>query len=560
MQFRGVIRPQQSDVSLYAHGENVNVNGLGTVGMVALRFRAALAGTRKLSLTYYTAADNTGGEANTLEIRERLPDGNEQLLVRRMRVPYGRGLKEDSAFSFHPYGGADSNDRPSRHQKLNWPAAASECLLQPEAIRVGETLRIHGMPLAITAAADAATHEWLTSQGLPAGPPPNEHNVAEDDDIKARAMAYAAAGATAEGAIYGGEYGAAVWQRAAAVAESRQLHGDPTLDELKRFRAAQRRAKHPDPVEAERHSRALHFGDRAVHFRAVAAIAGEPRHFFLAFFLADDTLQVHEVFGVDVERLSGGGAGPAGARPERVALLRRLRAPNRESASGFVELRDLRIGAVIPIQGVPLRLVACEPSSRALLEGLAREGALGLGASSWQLGEDAQLWKAKEEASVQRAAQAQAARERAAETARALQAVAETFAALAAQQEAKEAVAKAMAMADAEADLARMHALRRAMGPMGTTARAHSVDMAIRQARVQGQAAGGRVGSEREPKKSIERVFGGDLAPLPLRVGLSKRHNPPVADTIARLFGRSSVPTVTAAQEEPIYVVEVDGG
>lgn len=528
--------------------------------MTVLRFRASLAGTRKLSLTYFTEADKTGGEANTLEIRERLPDGNELLLVRRMRVPYGRGLKEDSAFSFHPYGGADSNDRPSRHQKLNWPAAVSECLLQPEAIRIGETLRIYGMPLAITAAADAATHEWLTSHGLPAGPPPNEHNVAEDDDSKARAMAYAAAGATAEGAIYGGEYGAAVCQRAAAVAASRQLHGDPTLDELKRFRAAQRRGKHPDLLEAERHSRSLHFGDRAVHFRAVGANAGEPRHFFLAFFLADDTLKVHEVFGADVERLSGGGAGPAGARPERVALLRRLRAPNRESASGFVELRDLRIGAVVPIQGVPLRLVACEPSSRALLEALARDGALGLGASSWQLGEDAQLWNAKEEASVQRAAQAQAVRERAAEMARALQAVAETFAALAAQQEAKAAEAKAKAMADAAADLASMHALRRAMGPMGTTARAHSVDMAIRQARVHGQAAGGRVGSEREPKKSIERVFGGDLAPLPLRVGLSKRHNPPVADTIARLFGRSSVPTVTAAQEEPIYVVEVDGG
>ena len=105
--------------------------------MTVLRFRASLAGTRKLSLTYYTEADKTGGEANTLEIRERLPDGNEQLLVRRMRVPYGRGLKEDSAFSFHPYGGADSNDRPSRHQKLNWPAAVSECLLRTATGRAG---------------------------------------------------------------------------------------------------------------------------------------------------------------------------------------------------------------------------------------------------------------------------------------------------------------------------------------------------------------------------------------------------------------------------------------
>jgi len=257
----------------------------------------------------------------------------------------------------------------------------------------------------------------------------------------------------------------------------------------------------------------------------------ETRHFTLSFYLADETLQAHETDASSSRRLSGG----SGAKPQRVAFLRRSRAPSHTSASGFIELRDLTIGSRVLVHGIPVRIVSCEPSSRRLLDQLSAQTPEALGLDvHWRLGEDEECWSLQEETARQRAAEALVAQRRKAETTKALEVAATQLMALAAQKAADEAAAAATAKVQVDADEARVRAFLKARVPMGTTARAQAVDDALRRAQEAGIGAGGRISIE---KDFSARIFGG-LEPHGSSGQRTRRnlHNPSPPDTVDRVF------------------------
>ena len=373
-----------------------------------------------------------------------------------------------------------------------------------------------------------------------------------------------------------------------AQAEAYRRDGDPVLDELRRFRAAQHKGSRAvDPTEAARHARSIHFGSTALHFRArtEARAAAEMRHFVLTFYPADGTLQAYELLNGTNRRF--------GAPLERAPFLRRSRVAGRPLAAGAVEagaveLAELVMGDVLTVKGVPMRLVSCEPSTRQWLATLlgergAEAASLGL-PHGWQVGEDEELWELSVETARQRAAEADAMQRQLAERASALANVQQQLADAQASQAAAKAAADAEVRAVAEADEARLRALWRARPPMGTTARARQLDLAVRRAREQehGVPAGARVGSGREPQGSKARMFGEGVVGmdegaaegsgigsgttqhhhrLPTRRSL---HRPVVVDTTERVFGPRIAPppaaAVAAQDGEPEYCVDFQDG
>ena len=370
-------------------------------GQPPLRFRATI-GARPIVLNYFTAQDN-GGQANTLSVVERLPDGSSKQLLSRQRVPHGLDAGMHVVHRFHPHGGVGGKGGSAIIEQLNWPPIDATCLLQPEVLRPGQTVFLHGIGRIYVEAADSEhTRNWLEQRHLS-----RETELAPPS--QSVQDAFIAAGNTAAGAMYGGSLGAAMVYREAKARQQWGETNNPEHDPLRRLSgvwAAVRPALRDQPAvvgtrlrlpeEAARHERHLSLGNRTAHLRA-RSVDGR-RVFKLAFRLADRKLRVDELYG--------GVAGDAFARPQRLKarmgghfcaneehapFYHRCVAPSAGSLLNShmqFELHDFKIGCTLCLQGVNMRIVSCEPSTRALLSSRVDE----FGIDRVSIGDDEEPW------------------------------------------------------------------------------------------------------------------------------------------------------------------------
>lgn len=410
-------------------------------------------GSRRVIIHWFPPdEEHTTAEVSLTELH---PAGKRSSLMKRRRVDRP-STNHGQVQRFKPLGqGLSLQDR------LHWPPL--DCVLQGEDILVGQLLPLFGYPLRVLGPEDEPTRRWLEARALPGADlklPPSD--IATTYAASGEAASVAAAPPRVEETLsffLGGPRPHAA-SRPTRGRDAPMLN--PEADETARIRhnqltpmpslrerpAVQGKDAPPLPSEVEAYERSRRYGNTRVLFKAREAQRtrrGETaeggrramlpppaaRSFLLEFYVADDTLAVSELHvgsaGSQFARRHGAVVGSGGETGfERTPFLRRGRQPKDLSAylsgvgyghappigggggygrggeeAAYVGLQDLRCGAEVSVAGTRMRIVCCEPSSRALLvgKGLAMELGVGFGSGAGPgqamfPGEDEESWAA----------------------------------------------------------------------------------------------------------------------------------------------------------------------